>query len=44
MIKLNDEYKCDCCGKKFASLREFKRHAFLWHSLADIWKHYNRTL
>ena len=44
MLRSKDHYPCDCCGKKFDSLREFKRHAFLWHSLSDIWRHYNRTI
>ena len=44
VLKVNDHYKCDCCGKSFESMREFKRHVFLWHSLADIWKYYNRTV
>ena len=29
---------------KFESLREFKRHVFLWHSLSDIWRYYNRSV
>ena len=44
ILKSKDHYKCDCCGMKFESSREFKRHVFLWHSLSDIWRHYNRTV
>lgn len=43
-LKVDDHYKCDCCGKSFDKLREFKRHMFLLHSLADIWRYYNKTV
>ena len=43
-LKVDNHYTCDCCGKKFENLRELKRHIFLWHSLSDIWRYYNRTV
>ena len=43
-LKADDNYRCDCCCKIFESSRELKRHVFLWHSLSDIWRYYNRSV
>ena len=41
---LNDHYPCNLCHHQFVSIRDFKKHVFLRHSLADVQAKYNRSL